>query len=436
MAESSAQKARFLDTTRLTVIALLFAFSMLSYFDRTILSIAGPQMIKDFGISPTAMGTIYSAFILGYALFMIPCGHLTDLLGPRLTLTLMGLLSGLSTLLIVAAGKPGLGAVIGVVPALFTIRLGFGIVTAPLYPACARMTANWISFIYHARVQAFIMAGSSLGAAIAPVLFTWMLVQFRWRWSFALAGGVTAAVGLCWAWYARDYPLGTSKSPAPETKTRRAAWGTLFTDRNLVLLTFAYATLGYFQYIFFYWIYYYFGEIQHLSAQASARYTTILFLIEGTIMPLGGFLSDRLTRIYGAQFGRRAVPIVGVTCSALLTYAATVSSSPLAVLGCLSLALGLSSCCEGPFWALVTEIGKDQVGGAGSILNTGAQVGGFFAPILTPYIAARSGWSWGLYAGSLIVLCGAVAVYFVKIPAAPRVLHPVSPPQEATELAS
>ena len=64
-----------LNTTQLTIIALLFGFSMISYFDRTIMSIAGPEMIRDFGISPTAMGSVYSAFVLGYALLMIPGGQ-------------------------------------------------------------------------------------------------------------------------------------------------------------------------------------------------------------------------------------------------------------------------------------------------------------------------------------------------------------------------
>lgn len=422
------QKRRLLDRPRITVVSLLFGFSMLSYFDRTILSIAGPQMIKDFGLSPTAMGTVYSAFILGYALMMIPGGHLTDLLGPRLTLTLMGILSGLFTLLIVACGRPGLGAIIGIVPALFLIRLGLGVVTAPLYPACARTTANWIPFIFHARVQALVMAGSSLGAAMSPILFTWMLMQFRWRWSFAMAAATTAALGLCWYCYARDYPPDAENPPDTKTRPPRASWSRLFANRNLVLLTFAYATLGYFQYIFFYWIYYYFGEIQHLSAQVSAQYTTILFLAEGAAMPLGGAVSDRLTKAYGAQFGRRVVPIFGVASGAVFTYAATISSNSIGVLVWLSLALALSSWCEGPFWALVTEIGGEHVGSAGSILNTGAQVGGFFAPIVTPYIAAQAGWSWGLYAGSFVVLLGALAVYFVKVPAAQRTAEAVPAP--------
>lgn len=85
-----------LDRARLTLVALLFAFSLISYFDRTIMSIAGPQLMKDLAISPTQMGAIYSAFILGYALLMIPGGHLVDRLGSRLTLALMGIFSAVS----------------------------------------------------------------------------------------------------------------------------------------------------------------------------------------------------------------------------------------------------------------------------------------------------------------------------------------------------
>jgi len=415
MRNSPEHFALSLDVTRLTVVALLFAFSLISYFDRTVISIAGPQLMKDFAISPTQMGAIYSAFILGYAILMIPGGYLSDRLGARFTLALMGIFSAVFTGLIVLAGKPGLGAFLGIVPALFAIRLGLGVVTAPLYPACARMTANWIPVVYHARIQGFIIAGSSAGAAISPILFAWMVMQFGWRLSFIFAASATAVLGTGWLWYARDYPPGVTRPPRSTTGVERASWMKLLADRNLMLLTFAYGTLGYFQYIFFYWIYYYFGEVLHLGAQSSAKYTTLLFLTEGTIMPLGGLVSDRLTRAYGAQLGRRVVPMIGLTLSVVFIYAGTVASGVGAVVTCLSLAFGLAACCEGPFWACVTEIAGERVGAASSILNTGAQVGGFFAPILTPYIAARAGWSWGLYVGSLVAMSGVVAVYLADV---------------------
>jgi len=47
--------------------ALMVGFSVMSYFDRTIMSIAGPAIIREFKLSETEMGTVYSAFILSYA---------------------------------------------------------------------------------------------------------------------------------------------------------------------------------------------------------------------------------------------------------------------------------------------------------------------------------------------------------------------------------
>ena len=59
---------------------------VMSYFDRTVMSIAGPQIMAEFDITLTEMGSIYSAFIFAYFLFMIPAGQLVDRLGPRVTL--------------------------------------------------------------------------------------------------------------------------------------------------------------------------------------------------------------------------------------------------------------------------------------------------------------------------------------------------------------
>jgi len=409
-----------LNTRQLTIILLLFGFSTISYFDRIIMSAAGPGMMRDFGISPTAMGSVYSAFILGYALFMIPGGHLADRIGARRTLALMGFGSAAFTGLTVLAGTSAVSAWLNIVAVLAAIRFGLGVVTAPLYPACACVTRNWIPAVFHARVQGLIIAGSSLGAAVSPVFFTWLLSRFEWRTPFLLAAVAPAILTAVWLWVAEDVPPGHTQISTSSTAPRQSApWLALFADRNLMLLTYAYGALGYFQYIFFYWMYYYFGQVLHLGESVSARYTAIMFLVEGAIMPLGGLVSDRLARAYGPQFGRRWVPIAGLALGAVLTCAGTVSAGVIAV-ACFSLAFGFAACCEGPFWATVTEMAGDHVGSASSILNTGAQVGGFFAPVLTPLIASRFGWSWGLYAGVVVVCSGVVALYFVRMGPGPE----------------
>jgi ACS family glucarate transporter-like MFS transporter len=401
-----------LGASQITAVGLMFAFSVMSYFDRTIMSIAGPEIMKEFQISTTSMGSVYSAFILSYAILMIPGGWVADRLGPRMTLVWMGLGAALFTGLTPLAGATGITRWIGIVPALLAVRLALGAVTAPLYPACARMCVYAIPVIHHARVQAFIIAGSSLGGAVSPILFSWMMAQFQWRRSFYLAAIATAALALVWMVSVKDSMAHAGKDQL--RRSPRKSWIQLLADRNLSLITLAYFALGYFEYIFFYWIYYYFGEVRKVGYAASAKYTTALFLTMMVMMPLGGWISDRLTKSYGPRLGRRLVPTVGLSSGAVLLFLATITPGITLTAALLSLAIGFASFCEGPFWSTAIQVGGDDAGTAGAIINTGGNVGGFLAPILTPYIASHAGWSWGLYTGSLIAVGGAIACYFLN----------------------
>ena len=131
------------------------------------------------------------------------------------------------------------------------------------------------------------------------------------------------------------------------------------------------------------------------------------------MMPIGGWVSDRLTRSYGPRFGRRIVPIAGLSLGSLLLYSGTVAPGITTTVLSFSLAIGFASWCEGPFWASAIAGAGEQVGAACGILNTGGNIGGFVAPILTPYIASWAGWSWGLYAGSFMAVIGVVACFLV-----------------------
>ena len=208
---------------QITVVALMVACSVMSYFDRTIMSIAGPEVMKEFDLSATQMGSVYSAFILSYAILMIPGGHVADRLGPRLTLLLMNLSAALFTGLTAFGGRPGLGSIVGVLPALIAIRLGLGVGTAPLYPACARMSAHWIPIAHQGAVQGLIIAGSSLGGAVSPLLFSWLISLYQWRMSFFIAAVATAGLAVLWFWSVRDYPAGAQVNQSHPAGSRRVA---------------------------------------------------------------------------------------------------------------------------------------------------------------------------------------------------------------------
>ena len=412
-----------LTPTHLGVTALMFTLSVMSYFDRTIMSIAGPNIIKEFQLSETQMGLVYSAFILGYSLMMIPGGRWADRFGPRRVLTGMALGSALFTALTALAGWIALATLMGIVPVFVVIRICFGFVTAPLYPACGRMNVAWMPLMHRARVLSIVICGAGFGGAVSPVLFTWMIASFGWRWSFVLASLATVLVDAIWFFYVRDDPsqhpqlaaAATCDTPplAPVPASQPVRWGLLLRDRNLIALTAGYFALGYFEYIFFYWIFYYLGEIRGLGAEESAVYSTGLFLTFTIMMALGGWLCDHFAARYGRSRGLRRVAMTGLAASALLMYAGAGSTATLPAVTLMSLAFGCSAIADVAFWTATIDIAGKEAGSACGVLNMGGNVGGLLAPTLTPIIASYFGWTWGLYFGSVMALAALVVWLFI-----------------------
>jgi MFS family permease len=396
------------------IVALMFALSAMNYFDRIVMSIAGPGIMKDFHISETQMGSVFSAFLLSYTIMMTPGGALADRFGGRLVLTVSGLGAALFTGLTSICGPGGLGAVMGIVPAFILVRLAFGVCTSPLYPSTGRIAAAWIPPHQQARVQAIIMGAAALGSAVSPVLFSRLIRVYGWRASFWIAAAATVLLILIWYISVRDRPPGQPVPVRQSKQKAQAGWRALLGDRNLLLLTGSYFALNYFEYIFYYWIYYYFGQIRHMAADDTAWATTAIFITMAIMTPLGGWASDWMVARFGRAKGTRIVPIAAMAASAVLLYVGASGLGVFATVALLSLAVGFSMVPEGAFWSTAIHMGGKQVGAACGIMNCGGNIGGMLAPIMTPIIAARFGWTGGLTFASLVVILGMLAWFVIQ----------------------
>src|SRR5215467_2042108 len=89
----------FGDQLRKVLVAYVFLIIAMSYLDRVNLSIAGPAVQKQFGLSDVQLGYVFSALWCGYALFQVPGGRLADRIGPRRVLALGMLWAGVFTAL-------------------------------------------------------------------------------------------------------------------------------------------------------------------------------------------------------------------------------------------------------------------------------------------------------------------------------------------------
>lgn len=397
---------------RWKIVGLMFAMSAVNYFDRIAMSIAGPNIMKDFQISEVAMGTVYSAFLLTYTLLMTVGGGLADRFGGRIVLIIAGLGSAIFTGLTAISGPSGIGAYFGVLPAFLIVRLGFGACAAPLYPSCGRLTAVWIPPGGQGRALSIVMSGAAVGAAVSPLVFSRSIAAFGWPASFWIAAAATAMLSIVWSLWMRG---GRPGSPPPH-RSLGGGFRTSIRDRQLLLLSGAYFALNYFQYIFYYWIYYYFGQVRHMGKNESALATTALFVTMAIMTPLGGWSSDRMVQRFGPKAGRRLIPVVAMSMSAILLFAGSRGSGVGTTVAILSLAVGFSMAPEGAFWSTAIHFGGRHAGAAGGIMNCGGNLGGMLAPVLTPLIASRFGWPGGLYFASFVVMVG-MLIWFSIDPA-------------------
>jgi sugar phosphate permease len=409
------------------IAGLLAAFSGMSYFTRVGISVAGTPIMHQFGLSPTEFGFVVSSLLWGYTLCMVPGGWFADRCGPKRALTIMGFGSALFCGLTGVVGLMGSAASAGALLILLVVVRGMlGVFTAPLYPAAGRMVAHWIPLDGRALANGLVIGAVPLGVALPWLLFASFMDAYGWPLAFLATSSVTFVLAAVWAWYAADYPRhhrsvralvhrGAESSLAagtiePELAERIAPtrWGDLLRNRSLLLLTISYSAVGYFEYVFYYWMGYYFEKVLHLETGTARLYTMLppLAMIVG--MPVGGWIADYLARRLGHRAGRAIVSIFGLSASAICLVVGAQLDSPQAIVAWFTLALAAAGMCEGPVWATVVELGGLRGSTAGAIANTGNNAFGALSPIATPWIGAHFGWPCSLGVASGVCLIGAI----------------------------
>src|SRR5690349_11838883 len=140
---TDAISKRAIKVRRPLILALLMALCFMNHFNRASMASAGDErLIKQFNISPEAMGWVYSAFLIVYTICMVPGGLFIDRFGPRVALMLMGFGTAFFCAITGAVGW-GLAGASQVWLTLLVVRSSMGLFTAPLHPGCARAASNW-----------------------------------------------------------------------------------------------------------------------------------------------------------------------------------------------------------------------------------------------------------------------------------------------------
>src|SRR5580704_16299618 len=190
----------------------LFILSAVSYRDRVNISIASGSIAEAYHLSDVQLGKVFSAMLVGYALFQTAGGRLADRFGPRRVLAAGVAWWGVFTALTALVPANIAGALIIFVGVRFLLGAG----EAVIYPSANQFIARWIPTSERGIANGWIFAGVGAGAGLTPLLITHIMLRYGWRTSFWVCSIIGFAAGAVWFLSARDTPEDHSGVSASE----------------------------------------------------------------------------------------------------------------------------------------------------------------------------------------------------------------------------
>ena len=317
---------------RWLLMGWMFLVSAIAYLDRVNLSIAGQAVQKDHGLTDVQLGWVFSAFLIGYAMFQVPGGWLADRYGPRIVISAGVVWWGVFTAL-TALVPPGLVASVAL---LLGTRFLLGAGEAVLFPSSNKLVSAWIPSSERGLANGLIFAGVGAGAGITPPLIIYILTYWGWHASFYASASIGLLVGLGWFLLVRDKPRSHPFASTEEVKKIEAgipaanhaeapalSWRAILGSRNVWAVTASYFTFGYVTYIFFSWFFIYLSRVRGLDLKSSALYSMLPFLAMVGGALLGGWVADWITVHVSRRLGRCGVAAFGLLLASVFLALAT-----------------------------------------------------------------------------------------------------------------
>jgi ACS family glucarate transporter-like MFS transporter len=163
-ARESAMRGAGASRVRWFLVLWLFILSAVSYLDRVNISIAGGAIAEAYHLSDVQLGKVFSAMLVGYALFQTIGGGLADRFGPRRVLAGGVAWWGIFTALTAMVPANIAGAIYVFVAVRFLLGAG----EAVIYPSANQFIARWIPTAERGIANGWIFAGVGAGAGLTP----------------------------------------------------------------------------------------------------------------------------------------------------------------------------------------------------------------------------------------------------------------------------
>lgn len=211
------------------IVAIIFLAIVFNYVDRQIVSILKPVLKSEFSLNDSGYAWILNIFTICYAVMYPVTGWLVDRFGARVVM-----FYGIITWSLACIGG-GLSRTIG--------QFGFfrgllGAAEPTNFPAQLKVIALWFPGKLRATANSLCVAGSSIGAIIAPPAIAWLALTYSWQVAFVTMGAIGILIAILWKLVYKDPPAHILNESVATTATASAPtvgfkWKELWGTRTL-----------------------------------------------------------------------------------------------------------------------------------------------------------------------------------------------------------
>jgi MFS family permease len=393
---------------RWTIVWLLFAASVINYFDRATISFALPLIAKDLSLGPEQKGLILSSFFWSYALMQIPMGIGADRWNMR------WLYAGAFVLWSVAQGLAGFATTLA---ALIFFRILLGIGEAIYLPGGTKIVSLLFRPSERGLPCGIFDFGTRTGLVLEALLVPWMLTHLGWQVTFQIIG-FTALIWLFpWFWATPKQLRGEPAAPFPGFAILASRAWALARNRDLIGICIGFFFFDYFWYLIVTWLPDYLVTVRKMNLPKAGLYASLPFLVFGLSQVAGGWLADTLVRRgWDETRVRKGIISLAFLTGLLLIPAALAENDRVAV------AFLMGSCLVGlstPNMLVVLQhcAPPDQVGLWTGIFNFVGNLAGIAAPLATGYIVKATGsYTPAFVLAAVAIAVGQLAFWFIVRP--------------------
>ncbi len=376
------------------ILAVMCLMYFIAYIDRVNIAVAGPLIRREFGLSPTQLGVVFSAFAYPYAAMQIFGGWCADRFGPRLVLAVLSVIWAVATILCGFAWG---------LTSLLMFRFVLGIGEGGAFPTATRAFSFWLPPSERGFAQGITHSFARLGGAVTPPIVIGITALYGWRESFISLGVVSLVWTALYIWLFRDTPvehkwvqsaelkeIGVDAKQMKKRTNGETPWAEMI--RKMWLVTFVDFCYGWSFWVFLTWLPSYLKDARGFDLKHLALFTSLPLLAGVVGDTLGGVVSDTVYKRTGnLKLARRAMLVIGLGGALVFILPVVYTHDPLMAVALLSASFFFLELTNAVLWSLPLDIAGEYAGTAGGMMNTGFGVAGMISPVVFGFLVQTTG---------------------------------------------